>query len=775
MNEIVEQFSLQVPEYLLEGLNSEQREAVVTLSGPLAVVAGPGSGKTTVLTRRIAALMETGSCRAYGVLAMTFTNKAAGEMKQRVGVLLGEERVKGMWICTFHSFCARVLRVEHLAAGLPRAYTILDSKDVRVVLKGVVDGENMSGAYDTPAKVRELAARISRIKNGGRVIPEPQLLQIYDAYCKQLVRLGALDFDDLLLRVVDLFEKHHDIMLKYQTRFTHILVDEYQDTNPVQYSILQSLSADNGNLCVVGDADQSIYGFRSASPEVLDTFVHDWPGARVVRMGINYRSTQKVLDVCKSIIAGNDAKFRPELTTNLGIGNAVKVICVDDPEQEADFIATDIKKLDPNKSVAVLMRTNSQTRWLEAALPIAGLTYTTIGTLRFYDRAEIKDTFSYLRLILNPQDALALIRASSAPKRGLGQKSIEQIITRANGNNLLDTIQEMLTDKTISGKRGETWTSFLADIDNIKNAIISGGPDKAIRCIMTSGLEKYVREHSGANGEDKIENLEELVVAATKFKADTLVDQDGVVLDNIRLVELFLNSCSLSSGEDVVEEDVGARVCLMSAHAAKGKEFDAVYVIGVEEGMFPHQRFISNGGPSEYRSLYTLSESSIQEERRLLFVAASRARENLTFTHVLSRPVGNGWMHDIERSRYLKSLPAAVEEIDKSGQGLQKRGYGNQWGGGNKYSWGASKNKKRTDLEDSDDPFFPVEKKYVPKAGTTLTVSQVIVGDIVIHNKFGEGIVMCISGNEPETTITVKFADMTRMLKLSLAPLKLKG
>jgi len=763
-----------VAQYTL-GLNPEQTDAVRTLTGPLIVIAGPGSGKTRVLTHRIALLVASNTAAPWQILAVTFTNKAAEEMRERVAHLLPEVDPRRMWVSTFHAFCAKFLRIECEAAGLPSAYTILDTSDVRTLLREIHGALNMP---TEPGELRASAGIISRIKNGMPVKPDATMSKVLDAYQSRLARLGALDFDDLLLRTKELLEANPDVRGRWQNRFTSILVDEYQDTNPVQYAIVGMLAAKHRNICVVGDADQAIYGFRAATPEALTNFQNDWGAdTKVVKLGENYRSTPEILAVCQSIIDGNPSGLRPELRTGNEHGDPVRVIVHADDRNEARFVADEIKQDLRRGTTAVLMRTNAQTRSFEEALIVDGTPYAVVGALRFYERAEIKDAISYLRLAVNPTDMLALTRAVGAPRRGIGPKTLEALEIEADGNNLIETLRILVTEnRTGRGRAG--WEDLLALLDRLNEAIDTLGPVAALNVILDAGLREYVRRHSGENAEDRVENLDELLNAAAEFTrsiGENAIDENDQPYTPRRLTELFLERIALTASSEEAENGPAGCVQLLTAHASKGKEFDTVHVVGVEENLFPHGR---RGEVADEN-----------EERRLLFVACSRARKHLTLHRARQRFV-HGNVISNDESRFLADLPAEVQHIDRSrtwpgnvvfGSRAPRPGTrGEQWGRPGRYGGrGATTNRNtaspstRTGGTQTRDPSSTQSSSPPINDDPRLDAARTGVGERVRHTRFGIGTVTALTGKSGEEIVTICFGDgQERQFKLSLAPLQ---
>lgn len=752
---------------VLDGLNDAQLEAVTAINGPLLVVAGPGSGKTAVLTRRIAHMVAAGGVEARNILAMTFTNKAADEMKERVARLLpvGAGDANRVWIHTFHGFCAKILRIEHAAAGIPSAYTILDSSDSKTVVQAVVRDLRKESFYDTPRKMKELVSSISRLKNGGFVRNSDDFTKIYSEYSLRLKRMGALDFDDLIGRTYELFESDPVVLDKYVRRFTHVLVDEYQDTNPVQYKLLRILTSRNRNVCVVGDMDQSIYGFRMATPEIMQTFLEDFKETKTVNLTINYRSTPNILDVAYGIIEGNESDNRAILSTNNDPGEKVSLVACGDPDAEARFVSEKISRLPASTTVGILMRTNAQSRKLETILPADGIAVQTVGTLRFYDRAEIKDVFSYLRLALNPRDALAFSRAVGVPRRGLGPKAIEEVVSEVRDTDILCTLEGMLNGGLLSGQKAAKWSAFVRDVRDLQECARSCGLVRAIKLVLEQGLEKHTME-SDTEQTGKAENLTVLVAAAEEFAQKKPVNEDGTYKSNIEVCEEFLTTCSLSSGEDSIGETGKARTHLMSVHAAKGKEFDVVFVVGCEEGMFPH---VKGGGRAGVTG--RLNSEYEAEERRLLFVAATRARHKLYLTYAQKRLVGDTLRENIAVSPYLSGVPSSLLTKEyaldtRPYQGGRAAGYKDRvarWGGGPSASVGSRRR--------GDDSAGRVGSYAVHQP--RLSRDTVFVGCLVRHTKFGDGVITKIDGDTEDASVTIKFGGDLRMFKLSATPLEI--
>lgn len=657
-----------VPEALLADLNPEQREAVQTLNGPLLIVAGPGSGKTRVLTQRIAALLATGTSPG-SVLAVTFTNKAAMEMRHRVGHLIGTDNVNRMWIATFHSACVRILRAHHELAGLPRSFSIADAKDAARLVTDALEAAGELTDLPVPERkklVKDVYRTISAAKNND-LAPNDLIAMgtansrraghAMAAYNKALRARGAVDFDDILLLVLSILRKHPQIAEHYTARFSHVLVDEFQDTNTVQWHITKLLGG-QGNVCVVGDADQSIYAFRGANPGVLNAFTTTFPGTKVVRLGKNYRSTKHIVSTAQAVIDPNPAQHRATMSTDNAAGEPVRVVGLPTDLDEARWVADQIRARGGQLGDhAVLVRTNSQTRALEMVLRERGITHDVVGTVRFFDRAEVKDALAYLRLAINPIDVGALERAVAAPRRGIGPATLADITHPVLGGRA--TISQALESASQGTARGSNAVrKFAAAVETVETAMATGGPSAALEAVLGPvGLADHYtgKKADSLDGAERVENLRELVRSATDFvEGKSGTDPQGRdirALDKIEQTEAFIEYAALMSSAETPDDNGTGQlnahaVQIATMHAAKGKEWQNVYVVGVEEGILPHSR--------------SQSAEELAEERRLLFVAVSRAQKTLALTHVSTRRVFND---DVaaQRSRFLDDLPDDVE------------------------------------------------------------------------------------------------------------------
>lgn len=735
-----------VPAALLDGLNAEQTAAVCALNGPVLVVAGPGSGKTRVLVHRIAALVHTHTTPAERILAVTFTNKAAGEMRERLESLLGSDTAERMWVSTFHSLCARILRREHEAADLPRAYSILDSDEAASVIRPILTN---LGLPDSLKDAREYGKLISRVKNGGTPSYDPHLDQVYLDYQQALHRLGSVDFDDLLLRTAQLLRDNPAVRARWAQRFSHILIDEYQDTNPVQYELVSLLAGGHRNLCCVGDADQAIYGFRSASPQALVNFQNDWPDARVIYLGENYRCTTNILTTAQAIIEGTPSPLRPQLRTANPAGDEVRLLVCGDDRVEATTIAEEcraIRSSNPGASIGVLTRTRAMTRSLEEAMRSAGVPYTIVGALRFYDRAEIKDVIAHLKFVVNPHDTLALGRLLSSPRRGLGEQALADLLEAAGQYDV--SPRDVIADPESFGLPRRThgkWVELDAYLTALEHKSLTTDPGRVVAHVLDSGLRQHIAARNDDAREDRLDNVDELVTAAHAFldQAHPL-DPDSPPVRQLaprEQLEAFLTHVALLSGDEEADTASGP-IPILTAHASKGKEFDHVYVCGLEDGLFPHSR--------------STSPSALEEERRLLFVACSRARQRLTLSRAERRLTFREYKAN-PPSAFLADLPDHVRVVHKESSYTRGPRSTPTWGG----AAGASSSRR---------PGAP-ERGVKTGSGTgpRLSDQDAVVGKQVEHRVFGQGTITSVDNDND--TLSIVFADGIKILKRSMAPL----
>ena len=635
-------------ESILRSLNPPQRDAVTLTEGPVLVVAGAGSGKTRVIAHRIAYLLGVTGVDPRRVLAVTFTNKAAQEMRRRVEDLVLPAGIRPPLIATFHSMCVRILRQRAAAAGLPTSFVIYDEDDRLGVVKEAMRELDFDERSLTPAAA---VHRISHAKNQmlppeeveqlARTPREERLAALYRLYEQRLREAGAVDFDDLLLRVVRLFETSPETLSWYRTLWTHVLVDEYQDTNRAQYRIIQLLTQEHRNLCVVGDPDQSVYRWRGADLRNILDFEKDFPDCRVVVLDQNYRSTKRILDIASAVIANNVARKDKRLWTDNGEGDKASLFRAWDEGEEAAFVAQSIRAAHregvDHRDVAVFYRTNAQSRVLEDALRRASVPYLIVGGVRFYERREVKDIVAYLRLLVNPRDDAAFRRAVGAPARGIGKATLERLteVARAQGTGLLAACATLPRDIGTKPRQGlEAFAGLVARLTERRRELAV--PALIDEVVVASGYRDALKADRSAESEARQENLEELSSAADEFVAG----QEALGATEVTL-ESFLDSIALVADTDEIDPEAG-KVTLMTLHSAKGLEFPVVFLTGMEEGVFPHSRSMDD--PEE-----------LEEERRLCYVGITRAKQRLALSYALHRrSQGYGVS---EPSRFLREIP----------------------------------------------------------------------------------------------------------------------
>jgi DNA helicase-2/ATP-dependent DNA helicase PcrA len=651
---------------LFEELNPSQREAVAATEGPVLVVAGAGSGKTRVLTHRVAHLIRDLGVSPYSILAITFTNKAANEMKERVGRLVGGVS-RGMWVSTFHSACVRILRRDASVLGYKSAFTIYDDLDSRRMVEWCVRDLDLDPKRFPPKGIR---AAISNAKNElvdyesfaaqGTGLYHDKVSDVYRLYQQRLLEASAMDFDDLLMITVELFGAFPKVLEHYQSRFEYILVDEYQDTNRAQYRLVQLLAGKHRNLCVVGDSDQSIYAFRGADIRNILEFERDYPDARVIVLDRNYRSTQTILDAANAVIGNNTGRKPKHLWTDLGTGDPVTVYRAEDEHDEAAFIAEHLGALEDDglrlSDSAIFYRTHAQARVLEEVLVRYGVPYQVIGGPKFYDRREVKDVMAYLKAIVNPADPVAMKRIVNVPKRGIGDTSVGHVdrIAEAEGISFYDALTRAGGNPRLTPRAANSIAEFVA-LMNLLVGAAADGPRAALQAVLddTGYVDDLEREGS-IEALSRVENLKELLSVATEFEESgplaDLGEERWEGLDGMRRLELFLETTALVSDVDALEES-GA-VTMMTLHNAKGLEFPVVFIAGLEEGVFPHMR--SLGDPAQ-----------LEEERRLAYVGITRAKRRLFLTHATTRNLFGATNYN-SPSRFFGEIPDSLMiEADK--------------------------------------------------------------------------------------------------------------
>ncbi|HEU4354301.1 MAG TPA: DNA helicase PcrA [Actinomycetota bacterium] len=724
---------------LLGSLNPVQTEAVLHTEGPVLIVAGAGSGKTRALTHRIAYLIREHGVSPYAILAITFTNKAAREMAERVEGLLGQRIASGMWILTFHSACARILRREHEHLGLPSSFTIYDEGDTERLITGVLRDLNLDAKRFPP---RAMAAAIGRAKDhvvsaaefsaAAGNFYEQTIAKVYLAYEERKLAAGALDFDDLISEVVRLFREHPPVLEHYQEWFRYILVDEYQDTNRAQYQLVNLLAAKYRNVCVVGDADQGVYSWRGATIQNLLDFERDYPDTAVFLMEQNYRSTSNILAVANALIEHNLQRKPKSLWTETEGGELAVRFRADNEHEEALFVAEETHRLVEEEGfryaeVAVFYRTNAQSRVLEDVFMRAGTPYRVVGGVRFYQRKEIKDVLAYLRLLVNPQDVVGARRVVNTPKRGIGDQTVTALEGFAVVEDIpfLEACRRVDEIATLQPRAKGAVAGFVGVMDRLWEALDSGaGPQRMVEAAATeSGYLLELEAERTVEAEGRIENIRELGGVAAEFEARF---PGGELTD-------FLESVSLVSDQDEYDEEAGS-VTLMTLHIAKGLEFPAVFIIGMEDGVFPH-----------YRSMGDQAE--LEEERRLAYVGITRAQQRLYLCHAWSRTLFGTTSYN-PPSRFLGEIPS---ELLRSLEGDEEEGGAIIGAGGRS----------------------PIREAVITGRREPL---QIGAGDTVVHDKWGEGVVLDVSGMGSDAEATVRFEDAgEKRLLLAYAPLRKGG
>jgi DNA helicase II / ATP-dependent DNA helicase PcrA len=747
---------------LLDGLNPDQLDAVVHHEGPLLIVAGAGSGKTRVLTHRIAHLIGEHGVSPFRILAITFTNKAADEMKRRVAELVGPVAEK-MWVSTFHSACVRILRRDADRLGYPKSFSIYDQSDAERLTGYVVRDLGLDPKKFTS---RGVHATISAAKNDlllaqeyterASTIFERKIADVYREYQARLEKAGAMDFDDLLVNTVRLFRAAPDVLGHYQERFEHVLVDEYQDTNSAQNEIVLQLGAAHHNVCVVGDSDQSIYRWRGADIRNILEFEEAFPEVTTILLQQNYRSTQTILDAANAVIEHNTGRKPKVLFTETGHGPKIVRYHADDEQDEASWVARTLADLHDREQVrwgdlAVFYRTNAQSRVVEEALMRSGVPYRVVGGTRFYDRKEVKDALAYLKAVVNPADEVSLKRVLNTPKRGVGDTTVGRLDVFANGMGI--TFRDALAraeEAGVSGAALKGIRSFTTLLEQLEE-LAPEGPAAVIQTAMErSGYLEELENEDTVESRGRLENLGELVGSAEEFPT----------------VEDFLERVALVADSDQVDGDP-SRVVLMTLHTAKGLEYPVVFLVGCEDGVFPHLRALTE--PEE-----------LEEERRLAYVGITRARERLFISHAWSRTIFGSTQYN-PPSRFLEEIPAELVEHQgqhrRGGRGSRSESWGSRWrddddggrvfGRGGRSGWSTDPAKERM-----------VEAALRSgRSGTPSTTgAQALglrVGDDVRHAKFGEGVILQLVGEGDKTEAVVRFRGAgEKRLLLSWSPLE---
>lgn len=786
----------------LKGLNDRQREAVLHKDGPLMIVAGAGSGKTKVLTTRIAHLMASG-VDAFNILALTFTNKAAKEMKERIEHILGNSDARNLYIGTFHSVFARILRSEAHRLGYPNNFTIYDTDDAKSVVKAVINEMNLDDKTYKPSNIYN---RISSAKNA-LVGPieyandyglqqedlrsnRPATAQIYDAYVKRCFKNGAMDFDDLLLKFYELLKHFPEALSKYQHKFKYILIDEYQDTNPAQYEVIKLLGAMHENVCVVGDDAQSIYGFRGATIENILQFQKDYEDAHVVKLEQNYRSTQSILNAANEVIKNNKGQIPKDLWTENSEGEKIRLVRTMTDNDEGKFVADTIQEQKlrnhyNNKDFAILYRTNSQSRAFEEALRRMGIAYTMYGGTSFYSRKEIKDFVAYLRVIVNPKDEEALKRIINYPARGIGKTTIDRALLVANQQNI--SMWEVLDQAQLFGFKSNTLEAIDGFVTMIKSFASmlknQNASDVAVHVGKQTNLVKELFNDKSTEGVARYENIQELLNSIKEWVESPDVDETGEVTD--KGLGAYLQQITLLTDAD--DKDPNAdTVKLMTIHAAKGLEFSCVFAVGLEEMLFPNAMSIN-------------SKEELEEERRLFYVVVTRAKARLWVTYANTR-YRFGQLVQNEPSRFIDELPDQYMDRSFAGGGARNQGSGWGSGGGSAYDrmhrggggWGSGNAARDAEKQYGPPPSKkPAVPQYVtPKPAAskvvehkpsedfvpTEDISGLAEGNKVEHQKFGFGQVVKIEGSAHNPVATIKFdQNGEKKIMLNYAKLRILG
>lgn len=755
-----------------KGLNDQQREAVEHINGPLMIVAGAGSGKTKVLTTRIAHLMHNG-IDAFNILALTFTNKAAAEMKERVEKILGSTEARNLYIGTFHSVFARILRAEANKLGYPNNFTIYDTDDAKSVLKGIINDLNLDDKHYKPSYVynRISAAKNSLIdaityKQDSYIQQEdarsnrPLMGDIYESYAMRCFRNGAMDFDDLLFKMHILLSHHPDVLAKYQHKFRYVLIDEYQDTNLAQYQIIKMLGAVHENICVVGDDAQSIYSFRGATVQNILQFQDDYEDVKIVKLEQNYRSTQSILNVANNIISNNKHQIPKSLWTNNIEGEKIILVKTLTDNDEGRFVADAVTEMKlrnhyMNKDFAILYRTNAQSRSFEESLRRMNIPYKLFGGVSFYQRKEIKDLLAYLRILVNPNDEENLKRIINYPTRGIGKTSIERILIEANNNN--KTFWEMLHHPEAAGLKGAAAAAiekFVIMMESFRVMLEKQNAyEVAFNVGKHTGLVQELYNDKSVEGLARYENIQELLNSIKEFTETP--DEEGELRD--KSLGSYLQQITLLTDADTDKEEDADAVKLMTVHAAKGLEFPCVFVVGLEENLFPSAM-----------SLY--DRADLEEERRLFYVAVTRAKERLWVTYANSRyRFGNLVQNDA--SRFIDEIPE--EHLDRKFTGIGNRSQGSVNAFGNMLNQSFEKVPSLKKLANTLQKTAPAAHQPSAdfKADDPLEMEK---GMEIEHQKFGFGTIISLEGGVNNRIATIQFQEGHGQKKIMLNYAKLR-
>ena len=713
--------------HLLDALNPAQREAVCAPSGHTLVLAGAGSGKTRVLVHRIAWLVEVERVSPWSVLAVTFTNKAAGEMRGRAEALM-REGARGLWVGTFHGIAHRLLRQHWREAGLPETFQILDSDDQQRLIKRTIQGMNLDEARFPPRQAqwfvnahKDEGKRPGAIDPGNNPITRT-FVEIYRAYQDQCQRAGLVDFAELLLRAHELWLHHDALLAHYRTRFRHLLVDEFQDTNTIQYAFVRMLAGETGQVFVVGDDDQAIYGWRGAKVENVQHFLRDFPGARTIRLEQNYRSSGNILAAANAVIAHNGSRLGKKLWTDAGSGEAIELYAAYNEQDEARFVIDRVKAwiADGGRAsdAAVLYRSNAQSRLFEEQLLVAEIPYRVYGGQRFFERAEVKDALAYLRLVASRHDDAAFERAVNTPPRGVGERTVETVRVRARreGCSLWDGVLGEIAGGALAGRARNALRGFVETIEQLaaetRELTLA---EQFSQVIERAGLKPYYESDARGQAESRLENLDELVNVASRFE---LAPED---LDTgLTPLTAFLSAAALEAGEGEGEAWQDC-VQLMTLHSAKGLEFPLVFLVGLEDGLFPSTKSLDEPG-------------RLEEERRLAYVGITRARQRLVATYAESRRLHGSESYN-RPSRFLLELPRELlSEVRPRVQVTRPAGFGRDASG-----W--------------------LAERGMGRGHAAIEAPALKLGQRVTHAKFGEGVVTGYEGSGAHARVQVEFED----------------
>lgn len=723
----------------LSMMNKEQRQAIETTEGPLLLVAGAGSGKTRVLTHRIAYLLDEKMVPSYNILAITFTNKAAGEMLQRVNDLIQEDANR-MWISTFHSMCVRILRRDINHLGYDNSFSILDPTDQQSVIKGILKKRNLDVKQHHPRKIlnfisdkkNQLITSEDALKEAVGYLEE-LYSNIYTDYQEILYRNSSLDFDDLIMLTIDLFDRNPDVLKYYQNRFQYIHVDEYQDTNHAQYKLVNMLASKYRNICVVGDSDQSIYKFRGADITNILNFEDDYPEATTIKLEQNYRSTQTILDAANAVINNNTERKPKALRTDRGSGVKIKTMLADSERAEGQEVVRNIRELSRKyaySDIAVLYRANSQSRAIEDALVKSSIPYKMVGGMKFYQRMEIKDLMSYLKVIQNPHDDISFTRVINTPKRGIGAKTVDKLTAYGGIHGI--SIYEAINDADFIGIPKGAVTTLMGLLDKLKQlkekSKYMSVTELVDETLNDTGYLDALEKENTLESRSRIENLEEFKTVTREFDNEHDIN-DELLFD-------FLSDMALVSDQDSVEANAG--VTMMTMHASKGLEFKVVFIVGMEEGIFPSQRVMYD-------------DEELEEERRLMYVGITRAEDQLILSRADSRMIYGKYESNLQ-SRFMSEIPEALIEgsvIDIDTPFSQSK--------------------------PNQSPVKATPRRQKSRVMTNNSGVQFTVGDKVTHKKFGDGIISNIKGDGDSKELDIIFTkEGPKRLLANFAPIEKK-